>query len=342
VARRPTALAAFVALTMLVPLAAGIVLAVRISTQSPLESAAHPQPLVAKVESVSRPRQAGVMVSVVPGEALTPRANTSGLVTAVPVRQGSAVSTGTVVAVVGGSDIVAYQAGRPLYAEVAPGTKRETVKAGQQVLSALGYYRGRPDGLLAADTVAAIKKFNADHGFGASNTTFGLAALTWIGVEPVTVAKLAARPGDTLAPGADLFTTTAALSGIKVTESPGIVRDAPVKLIVNGFEAPYTVGSGLVTDPKFAAAVATSLGTQTDGAGTIELLNPVTVGTLPASALVTDAAGHICFFASASAPPTQVNPLDDGSIGNVDVDPSLIGTAILVNPRAVRSDLSCG
>jgi peptidoglycan hydrolase-like protein with peptidoglycan-binding domain len=340
--RRPTALAAFAALTLLAPLGAGIVLAVRASTQSPLESAAHAKPLLALVESATRSRQAGVLISVVPGDALTSRANASGLVTAVPVGPGAAVSTGTVVAVVLDSDIVAYQAERPLYADTSPGAKGASVKAAQQVLSAFGYYHGDPDGSVGSGTVTAIRAFNAAHGYGKSNATFSLAALTWIGPAPVIIAKLSARPGDTVLPGSDLFTTTAAMSAIKVTESPGMVRDTPVKLIVNGFEIPYTVGSGLVSDSKFASDVAASLGTQTEGAGTVELLKPVTVGTLPASAVVTDAAGHMCFFGSQTSPPTPVTPLDDGSIGSVDVVASLVGTAILVNPRAVRANLSCG
>jgi hypothetical protein len=54
-----------------------------------------------------------------------------------------------------------------------------------------------------------------------------------------------------------------------------------------------------------------------------------------------DASGQTCFFADTTGPGQVVVP-QGGTIGLVDLDPELIGATVLLNPREVREDLSCG
>ena len=73
----------------------------------------------------------------------------------------------------------------------------------------------------------------------------------------------------------------------------------------------------------------------------LALSTPRIVGTIPASALVTDPTGATCFFSDVEGPGTTV-VATGGSFGTVDVDPDLVGTAVLINPRDAREDLACG
>ena len=55
----------------------------------------------------------------------------------------------------------------------------------------------------------------------------------------------------------------------------------------------------------------------------------------------TDERGRVCVFPSVDGPPLEVEPRG-GTLGTVDLDVSLVGQEVLLNPREVREDLTCG
>lgn len=72
-----------------------------------------------------------------------------------------------------------------------------------------------------------------------------------------------------------------------------------------------------------------------------EPTEPERVGTVPASAILVGDDGGACFFRDATGSGVPIDA-SHGSFGMVDVDPELIGTPVLINPRVTRKDLSCG
>jgi peptidoglycan hydrolase-like protein with peptidoglycan-binding domain len=336
-----TGIGVFVALTLVAPLVALTVLALKAANQSPLESASNPEPLVGTVASASRDRQVAVAVKVEYTDALSPSTAAYGTVTSVSVSPGQTVTTGTVVATVNDARVIGYASSTPLWRDLSRGSSGTDVKVAQRFLKARGYYSGAVDGSLGYSTEQAIKAFNKAQGFGSDNGVLSLSSLTWIGTGDVVVADLLVHAGDSASPGTALFTTTASLAAIVVTETPNVPRDADILLEVNDVVTPYFAGSGRVEDSEVVAAMAASLGFMTEGTGSVYLAEPVVVGTVPSSALVVDALGHTCFFQDTTGPGTMVETIG-GSIGTVDLEASLIGTTVLLNPREVREDLSCG
>lgn len=341
VTRLKSGLGIFVAATLAAPLLAFAVLGIRAASQSPLESASSPEPLIASVERQEREREVNVAIKVEYADALAPTTSASGTATSVTVAPGDEVTTGTVVARVNDAAITAYSSPSPLWRDLAHGAEGGDVRVAQDLLRTLGYYSGSSDGRVGYTTEKAIKAYNAARGYGSGNGYLSLASLTWIGTGPVTVASVTVHAGDQVSPGTELFTTTAALAAITVSETPNIVRDAEVVLVVNGITTPYVAGSGRVTDPEAVAAIAASLGTATEGLGSVKLTVPISVGAIPSSAIVSEPEGATCFFPDLTSPGVVVTPLG-GSLGTVDVDVSLVGQPVLVNPREVREDLSCG
>ena len=337
---RHTGLAVGVALAALIPLGVGAVVALSVASHSPLESAAKPAPLVGAVETAQRSGQVNVGIKVEYTEALSPATQASGTITALSVAAGDRITTGTRVMDVNAQAVIAYVAGSPLYRDIARGLTGPDVATVQALLTQLGYPAGTPDGKAGAGTEKAIKAFNLANGYGKDNTVLSLASLVWVGTLPVAVGTMSVHLGDQVGAGTALFTTSAALAAITVAEPPGMVAGGDLELVVGDISTPYVAGSGRVTEPEAIAVIVASLGTATEGLGTLQLVTPTKVATVPSSAVVTDAAGRTCIFASETAAPTLVTPTG-GSLGTIDLDPALAGTPVLLNPREVRGDLTC-
>lgn len=338
---REAGLAVSVALGALLPLGVGAAVALSVASHSPLESADKRAPLVDVIQTAQRSGQVNVSIKVQYAYALTPTTQASGTVTALHVAAGDRIDTGTRVMDVNAQVVTAYASDSPLYRDVSRGLAGTDVATAQAFLTACGYDTGGTDGNAGPGTVRAIKAFNQANGYGKDNPVLSLTSLLWIGATPVTVDTVSVHPGDQVAPGTALFTTSAALAAITVAEPPGAVAAGDLELVVGDVVTPYVAGSSIVTDADAVVAIVGALGTATDGLGTLRLVTPTTVATVPSSAVVTDASGRTCLFESETSPPTVVTPTG-GSLGAIDLDVSFAGKPVLLNPRDVRTDLSCG
>ncbi len=338
---RSGGLAIAVALALIAPLAAGITLVIARSGESPLESASEVEPLVGAVERAERYQEATVAITVKFATALSPATNASGTLTALALAPGKDVNTGTVAGSVNNAKLVAYSSKSPLFQDIYRGLKGADVKTAQQLLTDLGFYSGAIDGDAGPATEKSIKAFNAKYGWGKDNGTLGLASLVWVGQAPVTVAEVSVTLGQQVSPGTELFTTTAGLASIAVTETPNLPSGGDTTLTANGVTVPYVVGSGAVTEPDAVAEIAATMGTTTEGVGTVALVEPQVVGTVPSSAVFADETGGTCIFPDVTGAPVAVTPTG-GTLGTVDLDESLVGQPVLINPRDVREDLTCG
>lgn len=340
VSGRSTGVAIVVVLALVAPLLAAGVWVFVASSESPLESAAEVEPLVGTVETAERYGDTNVSVAVEYADALAPSAQASGTVTALNLSAGDEVTHAHTLMAVDAKDVVAYIAEAPLYRDVTRRLEGADIETAQQLLADLGYLDGNVDGAAGYGTEQAIKAFNEAHGYGKNNTTLSRAALVWLGPGPVTVGETTVAVGDTVSPGTELFTTTSSLAAITVTEAVAL-PDGELELDIFGTSAPYVAGSGAVTEPDAVAELAAALGSGGEGVGTIRLATPQTAGAVPASAIYSDESGATCVFPDTTGAPIPVEP-SGGSLGTVDLDPELVGQSVLLNPREVVKDLTCG
>lgn len=337
---RSGGLAIAVALALLAPLVAGVTVVVVRSGESPLESAAAVEPLVGAVERAERYQEATVAVTITFAPSLAPATQASGTLTKFGLVPGVEVVTGTVIGAVNNADIVGYVSDAPLFRDIFRGLKGEDVATAQHFLKDVGYYTGDVDGIAGRAVEESIKAFNAHNGWGSNNGVLTLASVVWAGQAPVTVAEVSVAVGEQVSPGTALFTTTAGLTAIAVTESASLPADGDATLTVNGVTVPYQVGTGAVSAPDDVAAIAAAMGTTPEGVGTVARATPQIVGTVPSSAVILDESGQTCIFPDITGASVSVTPLG-GTLGTVDLDESLVGHPVLINPRDVREDLTC-
>ena len=308
---RSGGLAVAVALALIAPLAAGMTLVLVENGESPLESASEAEPLVGAIERAERFEKSTVDIAVKYSAAISPTVNASGTLTALELEPGINVNTGTVVGAVNNASVVAYASHEPLYQDVSRGLQGADIKIAQQLLKHLGFYSGKIDGDAGQGMQDAIKAFNVAYGWGADNGTLDLASLVWVGQTPVTVAEVSVTLGQSVSPGTVLFKTTAGLAAIAVTETPGLPSGGDTTITVNGVSVPYVVRSAAVTEPEDVAAIAETMGTTTEGVGTVALVDPRVVGAVPSSAVFADETGATCIFPDATGAPVTVTPLDE-------------------------------
>lgn len=338
--RGPSALPALGALLVLaVPLAAGTGLAVWALARSPLQSSQPSRPVVARVADAERRHDLATTVTFVPAGKLDVSTQSTGTITALSLTPGKAITQGDIALEVDGVPVIAYVSDAPLYRDIGDGTRGRDVRTLQELLMDLEYLDADSeiDGTVGPSTRAAIRAFNKDHGRGSSTTTISPGFLLWVPAGTAAPREVAARVGDAAAPRSVLYTTERGTASVTVATDP------------SGKDRTLTVGSASVTLPAgettvsgtdHVATVREAMGEQESTAATLTDFEPGRVGTVPASAVVVDADGRACFFPSATGDPVGIHA-SDGGFGIVDVDVSLVGTPVLVNPRTVRDDLSC-
>jgi peptidoglycan hydrolase-like protein with peptidoglycan-binding domain len=322
---------------LLLPLAAGLTVAVVALSDSPLESSTHLSPLVGVVDSADRADTAATTVTVHQPEEFTVASQSYGVVVALSITAGAPLTEGQVVMVVSGQPVIAYVAPAPLYRDIAQGIKGPDVVTAQTLLSALAYLDG-VDGDAGPATARAIARFNRDHGRADDGSVLRTASLLWVPADSSAPVSVSIRVGADIAAGSELFRAVSGHPTVTVTSDPiGVDRI----LSVAGVSVTLPAGESTLGDGDDVAAVTAALQGQTSGPGSLSLAQPRHVGTLPAAAVVTDDLGRTCYFSDADGPGIVIDA-SQGWLGEVDVDPSLIGTPVLLNPRDVRTDLSCG
>ncbi len=319
------------------PLLAGVTLAAIALSESPLESAAQEEPLMGTVELAARTDATSTTVAVVVPQDFPVVSESAGVITNLAIAPGQAIEDGSVAMSVSGRPIVAFVADAPLFRDITTGTKGKDVKAAEAFLSRLGYLK-HADRTADSHTAAAIKEFNRDHGHRADGSTLRVAALLWIPAGASAPTAVTARVGEHIGSGSEVFRTVSGESSVSVTAAP---VPADRVLTVAGRSATLRAGESTIVDHDDVAMIEAAMSGQGTATGSLTLAQPRTVGTIPAVAVITDANGATCYFPSAAGPPIRVDA-SQGGFGQVDVDASLVGTPVLLNPRGVIEDQTCG
>lgn len=303
-------------------------------------TAADPVPVVLPVTTSTVEQMTSVALKAVfdaPGKAVI---RGTGALTDLGVEPGTPLTDGLLIAKLDDKPVLAMVARAALYRALGPGDRGPDVERLQEWLRGHGFLKAKPDGRFGPATREGVKSWQRSLGLPTTGA-FDPGLLVWVGPEESAVEELQVTAGQNVTEGDVLFTTRAAVRAVEIAEPPGgIKRDGALLLVVGDVEVPYQPGSGRIDDRKAAAAVRTALGTTTEGIGRVRAAAAQRVKLVPASALVTDADGRICAFASVDAPSTAVTPLG-GGLGGVTVPESFPLTTVLANPAEVRPELTC-
>lgn len=326
-------------LVLAVPLATGTGLAVWALAQSPLQSARPSPPVVSSVADAERRHDIASTATFVPAGKLEVTTQSTGTITALTLAPGTAVKQGDVALEVDGAPVVAYVSDAPLYRDISDGTRGRDVRTVQKLLVDLDYLDADTDvdGTVGPATREAIRAFNKDHGRGSDATALTPGSLLWIPTGTAPPHTVIARVGDAAAPRTALYTTERGAASITVATGS---HRTDRTLTVGGASVTLPADETTITDADDVAALREAMGEQESTAATVTDLEPQRVGAIPASAVIVDLAGSACFFPSLTGAPVPIEAAE-GGFGVVDVDVSLVGTPVLVNPRTVRDDVSC-
>lgn len=327
--------AAVLAAGLVLPLALAGGLAMAALTESPLEADRPEAPVVATIGRAERRETRTTTVTLQPAEVFPVSSQSTGTVTELRMTPDTPLADGEVAVVVDGLPVLAFVAPAPLYRDLAAGMAGDDVTAAQEFLVRHGYL-SRTEPSVGRATSRAIAAFNSDHGRGPASTLL-VGSLLWVPEGSAPPHEVTVRVGDVVSPSTELYLTADSRDRIVVaTEDSASGR----LLTVAGVEVPLPPGTSAVEDPDDVAALTTVMGSESTMAATLTGTSASEVGTVPASAVVVDDSGTACFFRGTDGPAVRIE-VESGLFGLLDVDPRLIGSPVLVDPRRAATAQSC-
>jgi len=225
----------------------------------------------------------------------------SGLVTAVYVEPGAEITQGQRIVAIDGVDRVAFARPSPFHRMLASGAKGADVSLLHDLLLTMGFIEALPTDpeFVSFATSLAVEEFNTSLGIASSNV-FDPAVVIWMPFAPFLVATLNVELG-AAAPGANSVIVT----GTPALASGRLEAASPVEPIALDRGVPYVVLKGdtrLDFDPETLtvkveevsalADLVTPLADRTDAL--VERETPLRALAVPATAIVTNAAGNLC------------------------------------------------
>ncbi|MBX9246714.1 peptidoglycan-binding protein [Actinotalea ferrariae] len=303
---------------------------------SPLRSDTPAAPVITNVEPGKQDGRQTVTVTVEHGQARSVTSTTDGVVTQVDLVAGQSVADGAPAFVADGSPVTVYVAEAPMYRDLTSGTSGDDVRDVQSFLQRLGYDVA-PDGRLGPDTARAIRAFNRDRGRPQDEDVLRRDSVLWVAPASTVPQAVHLRVGDPVSDGSEVYLPVSTTRLVVSTDPV----DAQRTLRVADVEVLLAAGRNVVDDPGAVSVVVGALGDEVSSTATVQLTEPEVVGLVPATAVVTDPHGVTCMWPSSTSAPTVLTDVT-GIWGTVHVPVNLIGTEVLVNPRQVREDLSCG
>lgn len=309
---------------------------------SPLTADTPIEPIVAPAGRMDRIDATSVELTAEYQEPFQITSAAAGVVTHIGVRPGDEISSGDRLISVDDRVVVAYQSDGPLWRDLAIGDRGADVARAQSFLDDLGFPRGNVEGVVTSATVEGIRQFNHSLGRGDDDRVLHLETLAWIGLGALRVAEVHVRLGATVTPGTVLFSGPTELASVSVAEPDTYEdREAEYVLEVGGVVVPYQPGSGRVDDSEALAALDEALRGRNQVVGTVRRAEPVPVATVPVAAVVTDSDGRTCLYQDVDGPPVPIVVVG-GSLSVAEVPIDWAGKPVLINPRDVRRDLTCG
>ncbi|MGA9595660.1 MAG: peptidoglycan-binding domain-containing protein [Acidimicrobiia bacterium] len=312
---------------------------------SPLTGDVASEPLVVDVSVSSRLDEYRVALTVNSLPPATLKAvGLSGRITDVNVASGATLTSGDPILAVGDVERLAMVADGPLWRDLGSGDNGDDVERLQRFLTDLGYDTSGADGSVGPSTLAAIRAFNNDYGWGQPSGLFRSGAVIWIGATDFAVGEVAVKTGDLIDGGQELAIGPEYAKSVTVAEPPNAPRqtDEDYVLVVEGISVPYVPGSDVIDDFDDAQAVANAVGDSEEPGGVVQRNEARQVKVVPATAVVTDQAGGRCVYVPDGSGflPVAVEPIG-GGVATVEIDASFNHETVLSNPRQVLGAPTC-
>lgn len=320
---------------VVLPLVAGLCLSLWSISHSPLQTVRPAEPLIAVVDRAKQRDTEPVAVQLLPAQPFVVSSGADGVVTSASITVGATVATGYEPFSVNGQPLTIYRSDTPLYRTLDAGADGDDVVVAQQFLTTLGLL-DEVTGIYDRATEDAVTRFNLERGSTASST-LDPRSLLWVPNGAGRVTEVSVLVGDRVADGTQLFSISSGQDTVLVEVDAG---DQDRTLVMGSVEVTLAAGDHAITAPDDVAALRDLL---TEGEwvpaelGSEEVRE---VGVVPASAVVVDAQGKSCLFPDVSGDPITVSTAP-GGYGQVHVQARLVGQRVLINPRAVRDNLSC-
>lgn len=266
-------------------------------------------PRVVEVGERERTRRTSVSANLTYGETLVARSAVSGLVTARHVQPGDLIETGKPLIDVDGIAVLAYVGGEPFFRDLGPEDEGPDVQRLNALLDQLGYAADASSDWYSWETGQGTQSLQEDLGvkpdgiFRTAYTSFVPSNFTNVVDVPLTV-------GGQITNGDDVLvgpTPVAAVSFVASDEDHTLdaLSDVPVSLEVG--PQVLAVGSlSLVPEEvqafESAARDAGLLQPGSDGKSipglSVQLQEPVVVGSVPGTAVYVTSVGAACLFAA--------------------------------------------
>jgi len=182
--------------------------------------------------------------------------NTAGVITATHCTKGGTIVSGSIVARVNESPILALSTAVPLYRDLTWGTKGTDVNALQRELVRLGFTTP-VDGTFGRTTAKALsalwKSRGVDHEYGGIT----LAELVWMPGVELTVSSCDATLGVPVSPGGSLATVPGVLQRVVLDSAPADLVAGPRTLTVVDIAGPLSEHMD-ITDADTLAKIASN------------------------------------------------------------------------------------
>lgn len=326
------------------------------STPSALQPPAVPLSAEPAVSSGDDPIDALIQTTFGPAPQLRSIAG-SGLVTASWMEVGRKIENGDRLFAVAGVRRYALVAASPPYRELSVGSRGADVQALERFLGATGAFEAEPDDRYDSATAAAVHEWRRAAGETNPPWTFSPDLVVWVPTAGFMLGKVEVEVGAPVpAPGESVGAGQAVMLSAVVTDPNRQVLqvDWPRIVSVNGRDI------GTITDPaeippELATALVQAAAPETaadddggDDSGravpvVLRLAEPVSGLTVPASAVMVDAAGgETCVWVGEGAPYESVPVVVvGGTLGASAVTGDISGRMVLSNPLQILPDAQC-
>ncbi len=281
--------------------------------------------------------------------------NWSGLVTAVDIRPGQRITSGTPIVTIDGIRRIALASPQPFYRQIRPGVAGGDVQALRTALARLGLGSVGFGTTYDATLKAAIQRLNARLEGTSVSSASGVFDPSWViylPAEYVSVASLNFQLGAAPPPpGQAVVTSQRTLKPFRLvaSSSQGVPASLPpisagyVLVLRTGTIVP--VGQGFaISTPRALAKVTSALGSGASSlAGVIRLASASSLSTVPSTAVVSDASGTYCVFAPVGKGLKAYVVTPAGGLPGVTEVTGLPKSiqSVVANPDQVAAGLSC-
>jgi hypothetical protein len=232
----------------------------------------------------------------------------SGLITAVDIRPGKRIVSGTPIVTINGIKRIALASPQPFYRPIGQGATGSDVAALRTALSRLGIGPVGSGVTYDSDLRDAIQRLNGELAGIPASRASGVFDPSWVIYLPkatVTAASVDVQLGTAPpAPGQIIVTSPRKLMPFRLSasSSQGVGVSLPstssgyVLVLRNGAVIPVAAGF-TISEPKTLARVASAIGTGSSSlTGVVRLTSPGSLSTVPSTAVVSDASGRYCVF----------------------------------------------